>query len=117
MISPARVAAGPAAAHLRPVDHIVVNECGAVNHLYHGAQPDRALAAIAGRTGRQQEQRGAQPLSAALVQVARDLLHGFDGGAILGSNLLFDERKIVPHEIENPFSYLDSESHRPWPSP
>ena len=44
VIAPASVGAGASAARLRAVDHVVVDQRGAVDHLHHRAQPNRALA-------------------------------------------------------------------------
>ena len=72
VIAPARIRRGTAAARVRAIDHVIVNQRGAVNHLDDRAQPNRALAAIAARARREQQQRRTQPLAAAFAQVAAD---------------------------------------------
>ncbi len=111
VISPPRVRAGPAAARIRAVNHIVMDQRGAVNHLHHGAQPDRAFAAIPCRARCEQQKRGPQPLAAAFAQVAGNFGDRLDGAAALRRDLLLDERKIVADQIENAFRNLYGERH------
>ncbi len=114
VVAPARVGAGAPAPRLRAVDHVVVDQRRAVDHLDHCAQADRALAAIACRPRAQQQQRRTQPLAAALAQVAGDFGHRLDRAAALRGDLLFDQREVVAHQIEyalNALGDLDSESH------
>ena len=114
VVAPARVRARAAAARFRAVDHVVVDQRRAVDHLDHRAEVDRAFAAIARRARAQQQQRRPQPLSAALAQVARNLRHRLDRAAALPGDLLFDQREVVSHQIEyalDALGDLDSESH------
>ena len=111
VIAPARVRARTSAPRLRAVDHVVVNQRRAVDHLHHRAHADRARPAISGRARRQQQQRRPQPLAAAFAQIARDFGDRLDRRAILRRNFLLDERQIVAHQIENPFCDLYCEGH------
>ena len=111
VISPARVRARTSAPRLRSVNHVVVDQRRAVDHLHHRAHPDRARPAIARRARRQQQQRRTQALPAAFAQIARDFRDRLDRRAILRGNLLLHERQIVADEIENLFGDLYGEGH------
>ena len=111
MISPARIRARAAAARVRAVNHIVVDQRGAVNHLHDGAQADRALAAISRRARREQQQRRPQPLAAAFAQVAGNFGDRLDGAAALRRDFALDERQIVAHQIENTLRNLYGKCH------
>src|ERR1700685_746062 len=111
MISPARIRARPSPARLRPVDHVVMDQRRAVDHLDYRAHANRARPPVSGGARRQQQQCRPHPLAAAFAQVARDLRDRLDRRAILGGNLLLHESQIVAYKIENLFSRLDCESH------
>ena len=101
VIAPARIRRGAATARVRAIDHVIVNQRGAVNHLDDRAQRNRALAAIAARSRSEQQQRGTQPLAAAFAQVAADFSDRLNGFACLRGDFLLDESKIVAHQIKN----------------
>ena len=82
-----------------------------MNHLDDGAEANRALTAIAGCTGSKQKQRRTQTLAAAFSQILGNFRDGFDRGAILRGNLLFDERHIVSDEIEDASCDGNGEGH------
>jgi hypothetical protein len=47
MISPAGICRRTAAARVRPVDDVIVNQRGAMNQLYDSAKPNRAVSPVA----------------------------------------------------------------------
>ncbi len=102
MIAPARIGGGPSAAGVSAVDHIVVNQGGAVQQLNDGRQSYGTIASLAGRISvAQEQQRRAKPFSAAAEQIAGDLRNGFECSAALPRKFLLDLRQVVPNQIKN----------------
>jgi hypothetical protein len=95
MISPAGVCRGAAAACVSAVNHVVMNERGAVDQLDDGAQTDRASSAVSRISSRKQQQRRAQALASAAEQVARDFRDGLNGRAVLERKLLLDLDQVI----------------------
>ena len=100
-----------AAAGIGAVDHVVVDESGAVDHLDHGAQADGALTAIARGTRGQQKERGAHTLAATLTQIAGDFYDRLNGAAILGRNFLLDQSQIVANLVKFALCDLNGKCH------
>ena len=92
VISPASIGAGAAAAGIGAVNHVIVDQRGAVDHFDHGAETNGAFAAISGRASGQEQQRGTQAFAAAFAKIAGNFADGLDGRAILRRDFLFDER-------------------------
>ena len=101
VVAPARVGARAAAARLRAVDHVVVDQRRAVDHLHHRAQPDRALrrdsppppppAAAAPDAAACRRPRAGSSKSPPPARSRR---------AFCAGNLLLDQRQVVAHQIE-----------------
>ena len=73
VVAPARVHGEPAAAQVRVVDDVVVNERGGMDELDDGRVEDRAVALVACQTGGHQQHGGTNPLAAARLDVLPDL--------------------------------------------
>ncbi len=104
MVSPARVGRRPAAARIGAVDHVVMDEGGAVDQLDDGAQAHGGGALVTRISGRQQEQGGAQALASSAEQVTGDFGHRLVRQAGLLRDLPFDAREVVAHQIKNLFN-------------
>ena len=70
VVSPARIRRRASAAHVGAVDHVVVDQRGAMDQLDDRAQPDRAVSLVSRISRGKQQQRGTQPLASASQQVA-----------------------------------------------
>ena len=90
MVSPARVGRRPAAARIGAIDHVVVDEGGAMDQLDDGAQAHGGGALVTRISGGQQEQRGAQALASSAEQVTGDFGHRLARQAGLLRDLPFD---------------------------
>jgi hypothetical protein len=101
VVSPAGIRRGPPAARVGAVDHVVMDQRGAMDQLNNGAQPDRAASSVTRVPSRKQQQGWAQSLASALQQVARDFRHRLDGRAVLERKLLLDLDQVVTNEIKN----------------
>jgi hypothetical protein len=104
VIAPTRIRGGPPAACIRAVDHIVMDQRGAVNQFDHGAQVHGGSAVIAGVSGGEQQKRGTQALAPAAEQVTCHLGHRLAGEASLPREFLFNTREVVAHQIKNLFN-------------
>src|SRR5690242_3970009 len=103
MIAPACVGAGTSTAGIRAIDHVVMDERRAVDHLHDSAQANGAFTAMPASSGGKQEQGGTHPLAAALAQITGYLDDRVNRAAILGGDLLLNESQIVPDQIKNAF--------------
>ena len=101
LVAPGGVGRRPPAARVGAVDNVVVHQRRGVHHLHHRAQPDGALAGVAQRVRREQQQRGPNALAAALAQVFGDLRDGADAGGGVAAQLLLDRHEVVPQQIED----------------
>jgi hypothetical protein len=104
MIAPLDVGGRPAAAGLRHVDHVVVNQRGGVDHFDHGAELDGRLAAglaARRRSARRAAEARAQTLAAALLQITADGGDGLDRRQRFDVDRLLDLFQIFAHEIED----------------
>ena len=72
VIAPLRVDRQPAAAHIRIVDDVVVDERRGMDKLHDRRVEHGAVAAVAAEPCRHQQHRGANPLSAARLNVLAD---------------------------------------------
>src|ERR1700730_5454116 len=101
MIAPARVRGRAAPALVRAIDHIIVNERGAVEQLDDGGKLNRTWAAMTGVARGQQEERRAQALASATQKIGRDFGDRLEGGDALPRQFLFDEHEVISDEIKN----------------
>ena len=101
MISPAGICRRTAAARVRPVDDVIVNQRGAMNQLDDGAKPDRAVSPVSRIARRKQQQGRAQPLASSAQQIARDFRDRLDRRVVLERKLLLDLGQVVANEIED----------------
>jgi hypothetical protein len=69
-----------------------------VDELHDGGEEDAALALVAAEPRPQQEQRGPDPLSSTLLDVASDLRHQLHIGEHLRAEDLLDLRELVLDE-------------------
>ena len=106
MIAPAGVGGGPAAARVRAINHIVVNQSRAVEKFDDGGKLNGALRvaiAAGGVTVGQQQQRGAQTLPSPAEEIAGDFGNGLIGGGTLAREFLFDLHQVFAHQFKNLF--------------
>jgi hypothetical protein len=101
VVAPLDVGGRAAAAGLRHIDHVVMHERGGVKHFDHGAQLDGGLSAAPREARGEQQQRGAQALAAAVLQMPADHGYGIDRGDRLDVDSLFNPLQILAHEIED----------------
>ena len=101
LVAPGGVGRRAAAAHVRAVDNVVVDQRRRVHHLHHRAQADGALARVAQHVRGEQQQRRADALAAALAQVFGNLRDGADAGGGVAAQLLLDRHEVVPQQIED----------------
>ncbi len=101
VIAPAGIGGGAAAAGVRAVDDVVMDESGAVNHFDDGAERYGAAALIAAGSGGKEQKRGAKALAAAFAKVAADFGNGLNSLARLDGDFALDERKVVTDEVKN----------------
>ena len=101
MIAPAGIRGRTAPARVRAVNHIVVDQRGAVNELDDGPQPDGALPPIPRVTRGQEQQRGPQALAASRQQVTGDLRHRLDRRAVLESEFLLDFDQVLANQVKD----------------
>ena len=101
VVSPTRICRGPPAPRVGAVNHVIVNQRGAVDQFDDGAQPDRALSPVSRVSRRKQQQGRAQSLASAPQQVTRDFRHRLDRRIVLERKLLLDLDQVVANEIEN----------------
>ena len=78
-----------------------MQEGSGVNQLDHGAELDGGGSAVSGQLGGEQEQRWAQALSAAGLEVLADGRDRVHGGDRFGGDLLFDLLQLVLDQVEN----------------
>ena len=102
-VTPLRVGGGTAAANLRLVNDVVVNQRGGVDDLNHRRELDRARAFIAEELRGEQQQRGAYALAAAGAQVFADLGDGGDIRDGVLPELFLDGDNVVAEQVENLF--------------
>ena len=101
MISPAGIRRRPPAARVCSINHVIVNQRGAVDQFYDGAQPDGAASPISRVPRRKQQQRRTQTFPAPFQQVARDFRDWLDRGTVLERELPLDLDQVIANEIEN----------------
>ena len=101
VIAPAGIGGRAAAASVRAIDDVVVDEGGAVDHLDDSAERNGSGALIAAGAGSEKKQRGTKALAAALAEIASDFGDGLDGFAGLGSDLALDEDEVVTNQVKN----------------
>ncbi len=97
MIAPAGICGGAAAASVGAVNYVVVDEGGAVQKFDHGGEANGTGTIFTGVGIGEQEQRGAQALTASTEKIAGDFADRLIGGSALARELLFDEDQIVAH--------------------
>src|SRR5208337_776454 len=115
VIAPAGIRRRAATARVGAVNHVVMNECGAVKELDDGGQANgaaRFAAASGGVAVTKQEQRGAQALSAAAQQIARDFRNRLKRRGTLAGQLLLDLHEVDAHQFKNLFGRENCDD---WP--
>jgi hypothetical protein len=101
MIAPPGIGRRTAAARIRSVDDVIMNQRGAMNQLDDSAKANRAVPPIARIPCRKQQQGGTQPLAPSAQQVARNFRDRLDRRVILERKLLLDLGQVVANEIED----------------
>jgi hypothetical protein len=71
-----------------------------MDHFDDGGEADGAGAAVAGKTGSEEEEGGAKAFAAATEEVIGDFADGFDGQAVLVGDFVFDGGEVFADEIE-----------------
>ena len=103
MIAPFGIGGRAAAARVGAVDHVVVNQRGAVQKFDDGREANGA-GIPAARVARGEEQKsGAQSLPSTAKQIRCDFRDSGKGCVALPREFLFDQDEIVADEIKNFF--------------
>ena len=106
MISPAGISRWAAAARVGAVNHVVMNQCGAVEKLHDGGKMNRAVAIWARVTVRKQKQRGTKTLPSSAKKIAGDFADRLEGSRTLAGKLLFNQDQVIADEVED---FLDGQ--------
>ena len=101
VIAPPRVHGLAAAAQLRLVDDVVVDERRGVDELDHRRVEHRALAGVAGHARRHQQHRRPNPLAAAVLDVVADRGNERDLRLHVPGELAFDLAKVFANRLEH----------------
>jgi hypothetical protein len=104
MISPARIGGGPPTPRIGAINHIVMDQRGAVNQLDHGAQAHGNASVVARISGGEQQKRGAQALSSPAKQIAGDFGDGLPRKTSLLREFFLYAREVVAYQIKNLFN-------------
>jgi hypothetical protein len=113
MIAPPRICGGTAAACVRAVDDVIVDQCGAVQKLDHRGKSDGAAILAARIAGGQQKQRWAQPFSSSAQQVRGNFRNRRKSSFALSRKFLFDQDQVLPDQIKNLFGRQQSDGVSP----
>ncbi|MGH9524619.1 MAG: hypothetical protein ACRD3E_19020, partial [Terriglobales bacterium] len=100
-IAPLGIGRGAAAAGLRLVDDVVMDERGGVDDFNHGPEADGRAAIASEQLGREQQKRGAQTLAAAGTKVLADFGDDLDVGDGVTAELALDGGEIVAEQVED----------------
>jgi hypothetical protein len=104
MIAPLGIGGRAAAARVRAVDHVVVNQRGTVQEFDDGGEPNGApILASRIACGKKQE-RWTQALPSSAQQIPSDFRDRGESRVALPRELLFDQDEVVADEIKNLFS-------------
>src|SRR5208337_3107022 len=103
-VAPLRVGRGTAAAGLRLVNDVVVNQSRGVDDLNYCPQPDCAASLVAEKPGSEQEQGRAKALAATRPEVFADLGDGLDAGHRVASELPLNGDQVFAQQLEDLFS-------------
>ena len=106
MIAPAGVSRRTAAARVGAINHVIVNQRGAVEKFDDSGKVYRALAIRTRVTVGEQKERRAQTLPSSAEKVAGDFADRLKGGGALAGKLLFDQNQVVADEVED---FLDGQ--------
>ncbi len=101
MVSPAGIGRGTPAPRVRAINHIVMDQSGAVDQFNDRAQTDRAVPPVSRRIPPQAAAGPAAASCRPLQQIAGDFRDWFDGRAILERKLLLDLDKVVANKIKD----------------
>src|SRR5580700_8630708 len=101
MIAPTGIRGGAPATRVGTVDHVVVDQRGAVKEFDNRRQFDRTRAAVTGIARGEQQQRRAQPFTASTQKIAGDFGNRLEGGGALSRQFVFHEHEVISDEIEN----------------
>lgn len=114
MISPAGICRRAAAAGVRAVDHVVVDERGTVKKFDDRSETNGAGTIFTGVGVGEKEQRGAQALAASTEKIAGDFTDGLIRGGALSGKLLLDQNEVVANQIENFLDRQKRDGTSPW---
>ena len=106
-VAPLRVGGGTAAARLRFVDDVVVDQGRGVNDLDHRAQLDGAMSRVVQQLAGEQQQRGPQALAAAGAQIFADLRNRAHAGDRVAAELALDGGEVVVQQVKDFFGVAD----------
>ena len=101
VIAPAHIGGRTAAARLRGIDDVVMDQGGGVDEFHDGAQLDGGGPAVAGQLGGEQQQGGAQTFAAGRLQVLADGGDGVHRRHRFHGDLLFHLLQVVLDQVEN----------------
>ena len=101
VVSPHHVDRRAAAAGFREIYHVVMNQRGGVDHLYHRRHADHHRIHVAQHAPGKEHQDGPQTLASAGLQVLVDVIDGFDGGDRFQADLPLHFFEVLSHQIEN----------------
>ena len=100
-VAPCGVGRGTAAAGVRAVDDVIVNERSGMNQFNNRAEADHAGAGVAQAAGCKQQQRGANALAAAHAQIFGNLRDRAYAGNRVAPQLPFNGREVIAEQIED----------------
>src|SRR5882724_5018823 len=103
MISPARICRRPPAPRVRAVNHVVVNQRGAVQQFDNCRKSDCSFSAPSRITICQQQQCGAHALSPAAQQISRNFRHRLKRRRALPRKLLLHQQQVFAYQLKNLF--------------
>lgn len=104
MIAPTGVCRRTAAASVRAIDDVVVNQRGAMQEFDHGCELDGAAAVripAGSVTMAQEQQSRPEALPSPAQQVAGDFGNRLIGCRTLARKFLFDKDQVFPHQLKN----------------
>jgi hypothetical protein len=78
-----------------------MNQGGGVDHFDDSAHLDSVFTAAPGEAGREKNERGAQTLAAALLEVLADGGYGVNGANRFDVDCFFDTTEVFAHEFED----------------
>jgi len=113
MIAPSCIGGGAAAAGIRAVDDVVVDQRRAVQKFDDRGETDGAAISAARITRGKKQERGTHALPTTAQQIGGNFGDRRKGGFGLPRKLFFDQEEVVADEIKNLFSRKQSDGKSP----